>query len=387
MDYMKPLRSLSAHAINACRTGASCAALILTALLISLSLGAQAAVLKINPSANSPNEINVSGELSASVTHTAEGMTIEIPGVEISLVCDTNTDPDLCTVTVGSGSTSSGSGSSSSGSGSASSGSGSSSSGSGSASSGSGSSSSGSGSSSSGSGDDKSCDPAFDFGCQDGTLGGTGSASGSDDSSDSSDSSDPSDSSDSSGSTGYVAPATSSSDEDDPCSRKTGYNPNCVTITAGTQGGDFPTGGARKVANASGDHNYGSANPTGKARITVPSGTVTVLGLVMKSGASPSSGTISFAQASNIQGVDLKAWISTSPDGARVGSCSRSGYAEGVLSFTIGGGGSCNLSPGSTYYFNMALCSSTPNDLYCNQAGAKAAAKGGIIVVSSDYSG
>ena len=365
MDYMTKFRSLSARVMNAYRSAASCAAFILTALLISLSLGAQAAVLKINPSANSPNEINVSGELSASVTHTAEGMTIEIPGVEISLVCDTNTDPDLCTVTVGSGSASSGSGSSSSGSGSASSGSGSS--------------SSGSGSSSSDSGDDSSCDPAFDFGCQDGTLGGTGTASASDDSSDSSDSS---------GSTGYVAPETSSSDDDDPCSRKTGYNPNCVSTSGGsTEAGAFPIGGARKVANASGDHNFGSANPTGKARITVPSGTVTVVGLVMKSGASPSAGSVSFAQASNIQGVALRAWISTAPDGAHVGSCAYSGYAEGVLGFTIGGGGSCNLSPGSTYYFNMALCSSTPNDLYCNQPGAKASATGGIIVVSSDYSG
>ena len=379
MDYTKRLRHLSKRAVYSYRCYARCAAFLSAALLIGLPLGAQAAVLKINPGDNAGNAINVSGELSASVTHTADGMTIEIPGVEISLVCDTQTDPDACTVTIGSGSSSSGSGSSSSGSGSSSSGSGSSSSDSGSSSSGSGSSSSGSGSSSSDSGDDDTaCDPAFDFGCQDGTLGGTGSSSGSGDTSDSGDSG---------GSTGYTSPtttATASSDDDDPC-KGTGYRPNCNATTTVAAQGAFPTGGARRVANFSGSYDYGSAKGSGKDRIEVASGTVAVVGLSMSSGSSPSSGGVVFAQAGNISGVALRAWISSAPDGPRVSACSYVGYAEGVLNFSINGNSGCNLSAGSNYYFNMALCTSSGSDLYCNQSGALAAPTGGIISVTSNY--
>ena len=354
------------------------AVFVSAALLIGSPVSAQAAVLKIND-----NVINLSGELSASVKHTAEGMEIEIPGVEITLDCDTAADPDNCTVTIGSGTSSSGSGTGSSSSGTGSSGSGTGSSGSGTGSSGSGTGSSGSGSSSSSSDSDSDsdgnaeCNPALDFGC--------GASYGSGD--DSSSGSDGSDASGSGSSTGYTSGTTSSgSDADDPCSG-TGYNPNCnsTTSTSTQAQGAFPIGGDRKVENLSGSFNYGSANPSGKARITVPSGTVTVLGLVMKSGDSPSNGSISFAQASNISGVALRAWISTAPDGGHVGACSYSGYAEGVLPFSIGGTSGCNLSAGTTYYFNMALCSSTANDLYCNQSGALAHPVGGIIVVNSSY--
>ena len=358
MDYTKRLRHLSKRAVYSYRCYARCAAFLSAALLIGLPLGAQAAVLKINPGDNAGNEINVSGELSASVTHTSDGMTIEIPGVEISLVCDTQTDPDACTVTIGSGSSSSGSGSSSSGSGS---------------------SSSGSGSSSSDSGDDDTaCNPAFDFGCQDGTLGGTGSSSGSGDTSDSGDSG---------GSTGYTSPtttATASSDDDDPC-KGTGYRPNCNATTTVAAQGAFPAGGARRVANFSGSYDYGSAKGSGKDRIEVASGTVAVVGLSMSSGSSPSSGGVVFAQAGNISGVALRAWISSAPDGPRVSACSYVGYAEGVLNFSINGNSGCNLSAGSNYYFNMALCTSSGSDLYCNQSGALAAPTGGIISVTSNY--
>ena len=376
MDYMKLLRSLSDFAVCTHRCYTRRVAFVSAALLVGLPLGAHAAVLKINPDDNAGNVINLSGELSASVTHTADGMTIEIPGVEISLVCDTQTDPDECTVTIGSGSSSSGSGS-------ASSDSGSSSSGSGSASSDSGSSSSGSGSSSSDSGDgDTSCDPALEFGCQNGTLGGSGTTSASVDTSDTSDTSG------SGGTTGYPTDTTtSSSDVDDPC-KGTGYRPNCVSDAGAStpSQGAFPTGGSRQIADLSGNYDYGSANPTSKQKITVASGTVTVVGLTMKSGDSPSSGSVDFAQASNISGVSLRAWISTAPDGSPVGNCHYSGYAEGVLRFSIGGTNACNLSAGAKYYFNMALCSSTANDLQCNQSGALAAAKGGVISVSSGYS-
>ena len=106
----------------------------------------------------------------------------------------------------------------------------------------------------------------------------------------------------------------------------------------------------------------------------------------MGTGSSPSSGTVDFAQASNVSGVALRAWISTAPDGDRVGTCNWNDYPEGNVRFTIGGTASCNLSPGGTYYFNMALCSSTASDLYCKQSGAKAAPTGGVIGVSASYS-
>ena len=103
MDYAKMLTYLSKTAVYSYR----CYKLPLAsiALLAALPIGAQAASLKINPSDNADNVIELSGDLSASVTHTAEGMVIEIPGVEISLECDTQVDPDSCTVTIGAGAT------------------------------------------------------------------------------------------------------------------------------------------------------------------------------------------------------------------------------------------------------------------------------------------
>ena len=363
MDYMKLLRSLSKRAANTYCYCASSAVFVSAALLVGLPVIAQADVLKINDSV-----INLSGDLSATVTHTADGMEIQIPGVEISLDCETRD----CTVTIGSNSGSTGSNSGSTGSGSGDD-------------SGSGTGSSGSGSSSSGSDDDSDsdgdadCDPALDFGC--------GASYGNDDDSSSG-------SGDSGGNTGDTTGTTSTSDEDedededDPCSG-TGYNPACNAnaVASNSAPGAFPTGSARKIDNKSASLNFGSANTTPKTKLTVESGVVTVLGLTMGTGNSPSSGTVDFAQGSNVQGVALRAWISATPDGDRVGAtCSYSGYPEGNVRFTIGETSSCSLSAGGTYYFNMALCSSTPSDLYCKQSGAQAATAGGIMKVSASYS-
>ena len=112
MDYIKLLRSFSKRAANSYRYCAHSAVFVSAALLIGLPVIAQADVLKINDSV-----INLSGDLSATVTHTADGMEIEIPGVEITLDCETRD----CTVTIGSGTGSSGSGTASTGSGSGSS--------------------------------------------------------------------------------------------------------------------------------------------------------------------------------------------------------------------------------------------------------------------------
>lgn len=362
MDYIKLLRPLSHHAASSYYYCARSAVALSTALLLGLSVGAHAAVLKIND-----NVINLSGELSASVKHTADGMEIDIPGVEITLDCDTAADPDNCTVTIGSGTGYTVSGTGSSGSASSSSGSGSgSSSGSGSGS------SSGSGSGSA-SDDDADCDPALDFGC--------GDSYSTDDSSGGGDSS-----GDSGGSTGYTTGTTSGSSADDPCSG-TGYNPACNTNSGGstTAPGAFPTGSARKVDDWSGRVDFGSAKPSAKTKLSVGDGVVTVVGLTMGTGDSPSSGRISFSQVTNVK-VPFRAWISTAPDGDRVGACSYRGYSEALFGFTIGGTNACDLSPGGKYYFNMAFCNSTDNDLYCKDSGATSAGTAAEMKLSVGYS-
>ena len=60
----------------------------------AVSAASQASTLSINN-----NVITLDGELSATVTHTAQGMAIDIPGVEITLDCPTT---DACTVSIGS---------------------------------------------------------------------------------------------------------------------------------------------------------------------------------------------------------------------------------------------------------------------------------------------
>ena len=351
MDYTKLLKSISKCALSAHRCYTLRAAFVSAALLVGLPLGAQAAVLKINPADNAGNVINLSGELSASVTHTAEGLVIEIPGVEISLVCDANTDPDGCTVTIGSGNANAAVTTTTA-----------------------------SDTTTNDSSDNAQCDPAFDFGCQDGAPGGSGSGSDAGDAG--------SGSADSGGTTGYVAPETTtpSSDEDDPCSG-TGYRPACVQISGETTGAAFGTSGsARKVNNAAGSYDFGSTTRGPKARLTLAKGWVTAVGLSMSSGNSPSAGSLVFAQASNIQGVALRAWISTAPDGPRIASaCSYVGYPESTLRFSINGTSACNLSAGTSYYFNMALCASSSTDLYCNQSGALAGSTDAILVVDSSY--
>ena len=373
MDYRKLLRSLSKRAVYSYRCYIRCAAVVSAALLVGLPLGAHASVLKINPGDDAGNVINLSGELSASITHTAEGMTIEIPGVEISLVCNTNTDPDNCTVTVGSGSaaatqstpgrdtttttttttttdTSDTSDTSDT-------------------------------TTASNAGD--SCDPAFDFGCQDGALGGASVASASDDTSDTGNTSE------TGGSTGFTSPTTSSSGDDDPCSG-TGFKPACVSdgtdSSVAIDGAPFPIGSDRRV-NVAGGYNLGSASSPSKERIDVPAGSVTAVGLTMASGNSLSAGRIVFATGSNINGVTFRGWISKSADGPAVSAaCTYVGYPEGVLRFDINGGGDCSLSAGGDYYFNMALCVSSAFDVYCNAPNARASTQQDVIVVTANYS-
>ena len=358
MDYMKLFRALSNRAVYAHRCYTRRAAFVSAAILLGVPLGAQAAVLKINPDDNAGNVINLSGELSASVTHTAEGLVIEIPGVEISLVCDTNTDPDGCTVTIGSGSSSKADTTTTTT------------------------------TTTDNSSDDTTCDPAQDFLCKDGQARGSDSSSDTADSSDSDSNSDATDSSSSDDTTsGYIKPTTTTSsvDEDDPCSG-TGYRKDCVDGVSTTSTLiDFPTGSARIVDNLTGTYNYGSAGQTRSSTIPVKGGHVKVVGLSMDSGTD--SGRISYGPVGNIVGVDLRAWVSTTPDGSAVANCAYVGYVEGTLKISTDGSLPCNLSKGGTYYFNMALCKSSRDDLYCSQTGAKAPAADAKVILVTRYGG
>ena len=401
MEYGKRLISLISRMLDACSSQLRFrAAITTTALLVGVPVVSSAAALKIND-----NVINLTGELRASVTHTAEGMAIEIPGVEISLECDTAVDPDNCTVTIGAGNGTGagGTGSSETSGGSTNSGSsgGSTNSGSsgGSTNSGStgGSTNSGSDTDSDASDDDR-CASGVGFGCQaDGTQDSGSSGSSNDSSGSSNDgsgssndgsgssSNDSSDSSSSGG--GYQAPATtSSSDPNDPCNAP-GFNPACNS-SSGSSGGSavaFLTGAAR-VSDASASVNFGSAASQRNLRLVVPKAKVRVLGLTLASSGS-SLGTVSFGPVGNITGVDLAAWISTTPDGPRVSEgCGYKGYAESVLRFSTNGSRACNLSPGGNYYLNLALCKTTDGDLNCSASGATSAPGDSTLVVKSSYS-
>ena len=397
MEYGQRLISLLSRMLAACSSQLRFrVAITTTALLVGVPIVSNAAALKIND-----NVINLTGELRASVTHTAEGMAIEIPGVEISLECDKAVDPDNCTVTIGAGN---GTGTGGTGS-SATSGGTNSGSGGGTNSGSGGGTNSGSGGTNSGSGgdtdsdasDDDRCASGVGFGCQaDGTQDG-GSSNSSNDSSDSSnDSSDSSnDSSDSSNDTsdssssggGYQAPeTTSSSDPNDPCNAP-GFNPACNSSGGSSSSAPvaFLTGAAR-VSDASASINFGSNGSQRNLRLVVPKAKVRVLGLSLASSGS-SLGTVSFGPVGNIGGVDLAAWISSTPDGPRVSAgCGFKGYAEGVLRFSTNGSRACNLSPGGAYFLNLALCKTTDADLNCSASGATSAQGDSTLVVKSSYS-
>ena len=376
MEYGQRLISLLSRMLAACSSQLRFrVAITTTALLVGVPIVSNAAALKIND-----NVINLTGELRASVTHTAEGMAIEIPGVEISLECDKAVDPDNCTVTIGAGNGTGtgGTGSSATSGDSTNSGSG------GGTNSGSG------GDTDSDASDDDRCASGVGFGCQaDGTQDG-GSSNSSNDSSDSSnDSSDSSnDTSDSSSSGGgYQAPeTTSSSDPNDPCNAP-GFNPACNSSGGSSSSAPvaFLTGAAR-VSDASASINFGSNGSQRNLRLVVPKAKVRVLGLSLASSGS-SLGTVSFGPVGNIGGVDLAAWISSTPDGPRVSAgCGFKGYAEGVLRFSTNGSRACNLSPGGAYFLNLALCKTTDADLNCSASGATSAQGDSTLVVKSSYS-
>ena len=395
-------------------------ATLMTGSLLFAATAANGAIIKINPDDSPDNVIQLDGDLTATVVHTAEGMTIDIPGVKISLDCGTG---DSCTIAVGSGSNDSGSNDS--------------------VSNDSGSNDSGNATSSqeeycannpnghgcyndSGSGSSSSNDDAGssdDSGSEDPCANVTGynpdCASTSGDSSSSS-GTDDDDSSEDSGSddpcanvTGYNPDCASTDDgetgdPDDPCANVIGYNPDCGSTSSGDDdpiATAFPNGDSRKIDDVSGfgsrDFDFGSGgNKTQNAyELVIPQGTVKVTGFTMMSATyqeklkedgtsyepkqytsqriDPTTGSISYAPIGSSSGVAARVWISKTPDGDRLSSaCSwNTGYVEGAFDVSVDGSKQCDLEVGGSYYMNVAVCSSARSDYRCSDPSARSADK------------
>ena len=165
----------------------------------------------------------------------------------------------------------------------------------------------------------------------------------------------------------------------DGCAGITGYNPACVTVVP-VQYISHPAN--RSVAYSGND--YGTGRPGGNTRfVTIPAAGVLVHGMTMSS--EQTYGRVSFGPSGNINGVSLRMWVSSSPDGAQVSGCSYIGYVESVFNVSTDGSLACNLSPGGTYYLNQAICKSTPSDRQCRDAGATTPNNGARLVMAVDY--
>ena len=366
--------------------------------LCAVSATSQASTLSINN-----NVITLDGELSATVTHTAQGMAIDIPGVEITLDCPTT---DACTVSIGSAATASGYGSGATN-------------------------TAGSGTGAS-TGD--SSGGSSNTGTAGGTTGGTAGDTGSNTtdttgSSTSGSSGDgaldlnelcasprptdlgfrqttwdkycpgytPTDTSGGTGGTGGGSTVGGNNDSDgsDDCP---GVGYDCYNH--GGSGGTtndvvsnavaFPTGGSRRVENNASQTDFGSAGRNaagGTVYVDIDKGSVVVAGMTMSSEQRPALGRLSFGvTAKQVVGADLRAWISKDPDGGRISNaCSYVGYAEAALRFSMDGSRDCNLERGGSYFVNAALCKSDRDDWDCRSAGAMTAEENATLVFEVKY--
>ena len=382
---------------------------------------AQASTISINATANPNNVIQLDGELSATITHTAQGIAIEIPGVEVTLDCPTT---DACTVSVGAASATAGYGSGETNTAGGSTDAGGT--------------SGGSTGANSGTGDGTSSTGSTDAG---GTSGGsTGADSGTSDGTSSTGSSN-------SGSSGGALDLNELCSSDRPTeynSRQISWDKYCPTYTptdtSGNTGGDsdgtagggatvggnndsdgsddcpgvgydcynhggsgsngtnevvsnavaFPNGGNRQVQSIASQTDFGSAGRNasgGTVYVTIAKGGVTVAGMTMSSEEEPVVGSLNFGVTANQPvGADLRAWISKEPDGGRISNfCSYQGYSEGAIRFSMDGSRACNLERGGSYYVNMALCKSDAGDWDCRSANAMTAEDKAVLVFEVKY--
>ena len=369
----------------------------------AVSAASQASTLSINN-----NVITLDGELSATVTHTAQGMAIDIPGVEITLDCPT---ADACTVSIGSSATAAGYGSGAT--------------------------------NTAGSGTDASTGDSAGGSSNTGTAGGTTGGTTGDTGSTTTDTTGSSTSTgsgdgaldlnelcasprptdlgfrqttwdkycpgytptDTSGSTGGTTGGTvgdgatvggnNDSDGSDDCP---GVGYDCYNH--GGSGGTtndvvsnavaFPNGGSRRVENNASQTDFGSAGRNaagGTVYVEIDKGAVVVAGMTMSSEQKPALGRLSFGvTARQVVGAELRAWISKEPDGGRISNaCSYVGYAEAALRFSVDGSRDCNLERGGSYFVNAALCKSDRDDWDCRSVDALTAEEDATLVFEVKY--
>lgn len=165
---------------------------------------------------------------------------------------------------------------------------------------------------------------------------------------------------------------------DDICDNITGYNPACgnpVSIAW------IEFGSARPITYSGAQ--FGSDGTISKQFYNVPAAGILVHDMKMSNEAV--DGRLSFGPSGNFNGVSLRLWISSSPDGnALNAACSYVGYAEASIRFSTDGSRGCNLAPGGRYYMNLAICASVADDRYCRPE-SRAPEKGHRLVMSPDY--
>ena len=152
----------------------------------------------------------------------------------------------------------------------------------------------------------------------------------------------------------------------------------------------FPQGGDRVVSRAKSGGKYvdlGSASTgTGRAYITLVKGQVITVDLSIASD-SQTLGRLDFGvTAEQPEGADLHLWISRSGDGARISNaCSYVGYAETAFRFSMDDTQKCQLSRGTSYVVNLALCKTDDNDTECRSPEAMTAEADAILTAGSSY--
>lgn len=378
----------------------------------AVSAASQASTLSINN-----NVITLDGELSATVTHTAQGMAIDIPGVEITLDCPT---ADACTVSIGSSATAAGYGS-------------------GATNTAGGADTSGTNDGTAGASTDTSAGSTDAGGTSGGSTGSGAATGGTDGNAGGTDSSnsgssggaldlnelcgaprpteynsrqiswdkycpgytptdtsgDTGDNSDGTAGGGATVGGNNDSDGSDDCP---GVGYDCYNH--GGSGGTandvvsnavaFPNGGSRRVENNASQTDFGSAGRNaagGTVYVEIDKGAVVVAGMTMSSEQRPALGRLSFGvTARQVVGADLRAWISKEPDGGRISNaCSYVGYAEAAIRFSVDGSRDCNLERGGSYFVNAALCKSDRDDWDCRSVDALTAEEDATLVFEVKY--
>ena len=376
--------------------------------LFAVSAASQASTLSINN-----NVITLDGDLSATVTHTAQGMAIEIPGVEITLDCPTT---DACTVSIGGAAAGYGSGATNTAGGADTSGT------TGGATGASTDTSSGSTDTGSTSGGSSDTGGATAGGTGGADSGNTASSGGALDLNELCGSPRPTEynsrqiswdkycpgytptdtsggtSGDSGGTVGGGATVGGNNDSDgsDDCP---GVGYDCYNHGGSGSNGTndvvsnavaFPNGGSRRVENNASQTDFGSAGRNsagGTVYVEIDKGSVVVTGMTMSSEQTPSLGRLSFGvTARQVVGAELRAWISKEPDGGRISNaCSYVGYAEAAIRFSMDGSRDCNLERGGSYFVNAALCKSDRDDWDCRSVDALTAEEDATLVFEVKY--